>query len=73
MCIYVILQKELVLLRHEVLINHPGMVKLHGYFMDGEKLCVSYECNAFDSLFNLIPKGIDQSFIHNLSVLSNII
>ncbi|KAI3469047.1 hypothetical protein Pfo_025710 [Paulownia fortunei] len=47
---------EIILLRHEMLINHPGMVKLYGYCCEGEHLGVVYEFKPFDLVFNLIPK-----------------
>ncbi|GFQ04526.1 probable serine/threonine-protein kinase nak [Phtheirospermum japonicum] len=50
------LMKEIILLRHEMVLNHPGIVKLYGFCIDGEKLCVVYKVKAFDSVYNLIPK-----------------
>ncbi|KAG8372817.1 hypothetical protein BUALT_Bualt12G0106500 [Buddleja alternifolia] len=50
------LMDEIILLRHETLINHPGMVRLFGYCYEGECLAVVYEFKPFDSVFNLIPK-----------------
>ncbi|KAK6137914.1 hypothetical protein DH2020_028348 [Rehmannia glutinosa] len=54
--IYALVQEETILLRHEMLISHPGMLKLYGYCCEGEHLGVVYEIRPFDSLFNLIPK-----------------
>ncbi|GFP79612.1 hypothetical protein PHJA_000104700 [Phtheirospermum japonicum] len=48
--------EEMVLLRHEMVINHLGMVKLYAYCWDSEHLGVAYEFKPFDSGFNLIPK-----------------
>ncbi|KAK6144760.1 hypothetical protein DH2020_021580 [Rehmannia glutinosa] len=51
------LMEETILLRHEMLISHPGMLKLYGYCCEGEHLGAVYEFRPFDSLFNLIPKA----------------
>ncbi|KAG8387131.1 hypothetical protein BUALT_Bualt03G0221400 [Buddleja alternifolia] len=50
------LMDEIILLRHEMFFNHPGMVKLHGYCREGNHLAAVYLFKPFDSVFNLIPK-----------------
>ncbi|KAL7126300.1 hypothetical protein ABFS83_14G176900 [Erythranthe nasuta] len=50
------LMEENILLRHEILIKHPCMVKLYGYCSDGGHLGAVYEFKAADSVLNLIPK-----------------
>ncbi|EYU30532.1 hypothetical protein ABFS82_14G178600 [Erythranthe guttata] len=50
------LMEEVVLLRHEVVIKHPCMVKLYGYCFDDEHLGVIYSLKPFDSIYNLIPR-----------------
>ncbi|KAL7087384.1 hypothetical protein ACP275_13G065500 [Erythranthe tilingii] len=52
------LQEEVTLLSHEMVMNHPFMVKLYGYYSDsdGGQFVVVYEFKPSDSLFNLIPK-----------------
>ncbi|KAG8387130.1 hypothetical protein BUALT_Bualt03G0221300 [Buddleja alternifolia] len=47
---------ELILLSHEKLTTHPGMVKLYGYCLEGDHLGVVYDFKPFDSVYNLIPK-----------------
>ncbi|KAL7128960.1 hypothetical protein ABFS83_13G030300 [Erythranthe nasuta] len=50
------LMEEMILLRHEMFINHPGMLKLYGYCFDRGLIAAVYKFKPFDSLFNLIPK-----------------
>ncbi|KAL9145264.1 hypothetical protein ABFS82_13G030700 [Erythranthe guttata] len=50
------LMDEMILLRHEMFINHPGMLKLYGFCFDRGLIGAVYEFKPFDSLFNLIPK-----------------
>ncbi|XP_012830658.1 PREDICTED: probable receptor-like protein kinase At5g56460 [Erythranthe guttata] len=50
------LMEEVILLRHEVVIKHPCMVKMYGYCFDDEHLGAVYLLNPFDSIFNLISK-----------------
>ncbi|KAL8031875.1 hypothetical protein ABFX02_13G057900 [Erythranthe guttata] len=47
---------EVMLLRHEKLNNHPGMLKLYGYCKESDHVGVVYEFKPFASVFNLIPK-----------------
>ncbi|KAL7128955.1 hypothetical protein ABFS83_13G030100 [Erythranthe nasuta] len=53
---YFRLLEEVALLRHEMVISHPGMAKLYGYYYKGSRFAVVYEFKPFDSLFNLLPK-----------------
>lgn len=57
------------LLRHEVVIKHPGMVKLYGYCCEGQHLGVVYEFKPFDSVFNLITKGIGYLSLYKIPYL----
>ncbi|XP_073058961.1 probable serine/threonine-protein kinase PBL11 [Primulina eburnea] len=50
------LADEVILLRHEMMLNHPSMVQMYGFCADGEHLGVMYEFQASDSVYNLIPK-----------------
>lgn len=65
------MQEEFLLLRHEMLINHPGMVQLYGYCCSDGFLGVVYEFKAFESVSNLIPKGIIGFFIKFFFFLRN--
>ncbi|KAL7087385.1 hypothetical protein ACP275_13G065600 [Erythranthe tilingii] len=47
---------EVMLLRHEKLNNHPGMLRLYGYCKESDHVGVVYEFKPFASVFNLIPK-----------------
>lgn len=49
------LADEVILLRHEMMLNHPSMVQMDGFCADGEHLGVMYEFQASDSVYNLIP------------------
>lgn len=46
------------LLRNNMVTDHPSMVKLYGYCYEGGHLGVVYDFKPFNSVLNLIPKGI---------------
>uniref|UniRef100_A0A5B7BQ11 Protein kinase domain-containing protein n=1 Tax=Davidia involucrata TaxID=16924 RepID=A0A5B7BQ11_DAVIN len=48
---------EIILLRHEKVIHHPGMVKLYGYCHEGDHLGVVYDFKPLDTVYNFLLKG----------------
>uniref|UniRef100_A0A5B7ALJ9 Protein kinase domain-containing protein n=1 Tax=Davidia involucrata TaxID=16924 RepID=A0A5B7ALJ9_DAVIN len=58
---------EIILLRHEKLIHHPGMVKLYGYCLEGDHLGAVYDFKPLDTVYNLLLKD-DFTWLQRIKV-----
>uniref|UniRef100_A0A5B7BMY7 Protein kinase domain-containing protein n=1 Tax=Davidia involucrata TaxID=16924 RepID=A0A5B7BMY7_DAVIN len=58
---------EIVLLRHEKVIHHPGMVKLYGYCHEGDHLGVVYDFKPLDTVYNFLLKD-DFTWLQRIKV-----
>uniref|UniRef100_A0A5B7AGM8 Protein kinase domain-containing protein n=1 Tax=Davidia involucrata TaxID=16924 RepID=A0A5B7AGM8_DAVIN len=58
---------EIILLRHEKVIHHPGMVKLYGYCHEGDHLGVVYDFKPLDTVYNFLLKD-DFTWLQRIKV-----